>query len=151
MHAVSNLAFCLASPPIVQPNALVSTYTGEDGTVGGKGGAIDEAVVLPSQTCVELEGGAVVENDACVVRAGSRAQRPLLADRDAVDLRGMARDLADAVAAVCGDAVAEALLAIADCDDALRVAVPGDVVDPACDDVVVTCTAVSFTFVSFAP
>lgn len=48
----------------------------------------------------------------------------------------MARDLADAVAAVGGDAVAEALAAVADGDDALRVAVPGDVVDAARDDVV---------------
>lgn len=50
----------------------------------------------------------------------------------------MARDLADAVAAVSGDAVAEALAAVADSYDALGVAVPGDVVDAAGDDMVFT-------------
>ena len=48
----------------------------------------------------------------------------------------MADDLADRVAAVGGDAGAEALAAVADGDDALRVAVPGDVVYAAVDDVV---------------
>lgn len=48
----------------------------------------------------------------------------------------MACDLAYTVTAVGGDAVAEALAAIADSDDALRVAVPGNVVDAAGNDVV---------------
>lgn len=39
--------------------------------------------------------------------------------------------------------MAEALLAIADGNDALRVAVPGQVVDAARNDVVVSCTKCS--------
>lgn len=58
----------------------------------------------------------------------------MLANGDTVDLRRVARDLAHAVAAVCGDAVAEALLAVTYGNDALRVAVPGQVVDAAGDD-----------------
>ena len=48
----------------------------------------------------------------------------------------MAADFADAVPGVSGDAVAEALFAVADGDYALGVPVPGDVVDGARDDVV---------------
>jgi hypothetical protein len=137
VHAVANLALGLARAAVVQPDALVGADAGEDGAVGGEGGAVDEARVLAAQAGVELEGRAVVEDDTCVVGARGGAQRALLADRDGVDLRGVARDLAHAVAAVGGDAVAEALLAVADGDDALRVAVPGNVVDAAGDDVVV--------------
>ena len=51
----------------------------------------------------------------------------------------MAGDLADGVAAVSGDAMAEALLPVADGDDALRIPVPGDIVDPTRDDAILAC------------
>jgi hypothetical protein len=56
----------------------------------------------------------------------------------------MADDLTDRVAAVGRDAVTKALLAVADGDNALRVAVPGDVVDAAVDNVVFTCASVEW-------
>lgn len=136
VHAVANLRLGLARLAVIQPDALVGADAREDGAVRGEGGTKDEAVVLAAQAGVELEGGAVVEDQAGVVGARGGAQRALLADGDAVDLRRVARDLSHAVAAVGGDAVAKALFAIADGDDALRVAVPGNVVDAAGDDVV---------------
>ena len=48
----------------------------------------------------------------------------------------MTRNLTNAVAAVGSDAVAEALFAVSDGDDTLRVAVPGNVVDTTSNDVV---------------
>ena len=51
----------------------------------------------------------------------------------------MTRDLADRIAAVGGDAMAKALLAVSDGDQTLRVTIPGYVVDAARDDVVLSC------------
>lgn len=84
----------------------------------------------------ELERGAVQEAHAPVVADGGSAQGPLLAQGNGIDDLAVARDLADAVARVGGDAGAEALTAVADGNEALRVAIPGDVVDAAADDVV---------------
>ena len=51
----------------------------------------------------------------------------------------MSGDLANGVATVGGDAMAEALLPVADGDDALRIPVPGDIVDPTRDDPILAC------------
>lgn len=137
VHILADLRLCLARLAVVQPDALVGADGGQVGAVRAELGAEDEAIVLAAQAGVELEGGAVVEDHAGVVAAGGGAQGPLLADGDAVDLRRVAGNLAHAVAAIPGDAVAEALLALANGYDALRVAIPRQVVDAAGNDVVV--------------
>lgn len=70
----------------------------------------------------------MVEDEAGIIATGRRAQGALLPDVNAINLRRMPRYLADTVAAVSGYAVAEAFLAVADCDYALGVAIPGEVV-----------------------
>ena len=139
VHAFANLSLCLSCLAIVQPDTLVCAYTGKDGAVWGESSPEDEAVVLPSEARVELERGTVVEDQAGVVGTGGGTERSLLTDRDGVDLRRVSRDLSHAVATVGGDAVSKALLSIANRYDALRIAVPCQVVDAACDDVVFAC------------
>lgn len=85
----------------------------------------------------------MIEDEVGVVAAGCRSEWALLADRDAVDLGAVAGDFADGVAAVRGDAVAETLLAFSDRDDALRVSVPGNVVDSSRDDLVFACATIT--------
>ena len=75
--------------------------------------------MLAPQTRIELERSAMVESQARIIRCGRSPQRALLPNRDAVDLGGLAADLANGIAAVGRDAVAEALFAVADCDDPL--------------------------------
>ena len=86
----------------------------------------------------------MVEDQAGVVGARGSTKRSLLANGHAVDLRRVSGDFAHAVTAICCNAMSEALLAVADCYDALRVAVPCQVVDAASNDVVVACMVISF-------
>lgn len=139
--ALANGAGRLARLAIVQLDALVGADGDEGVPVGGEGGAEDEAPVQAGGLGVELEGGAVQEAHGHVVADGGGAERARGAHGDGVDDLGVARDLADAVAAIGRQAVAEALAAVAHGDDALRLPVPRYVVDAARDDVVLPCTS----------
>lgn len=85
---------------------------------------------------IELERCSMQEYQARVITPSSRAQRPLLPNRNAIDDRRVTADLAHRVSAVRCYAVAESLTAVTDSDYALRVAVPSYVVDAAGYDVV---------------
>lgn len=139
MFTLSNLVLCFTRLAIIKPDTSITSNTDEGGAIGTESGAVDELFVLASQTGVEFEWGSVVEDHACVIGTSSCTQRTLLSDGDTVDLRAVAGDLTNTVAAVCSDAVSEALFAITDGNDALRVTVPGNVVDTAGDNVVFTC------------
>lgn len=74
--------------------------------VGGEGDALHEVAVVFPELRVEFEGGTVVEDDCAVVGGGGGAVGAHGADGDAVDGVRVARDFADGVASVKGDAVA---------------------------------------------
>ena len=128
MLALPDLPLRLPGLAVVQPDLFVRAHAHQHRAVGAKRHAVDETIVLALEHGVELEWRAVVENQARIVAARGGAERPLLPQRHGIDGRLVAGDLADAVAAVPGEAVAEALLAVADRDEALPVAVPREVV-----------------------
>lgn len=76
------------------------------------------------------------EAHTAVVRDGRGAQGPLLSQADGIDDLAVSRDLADAVPTVGRNAVAEPLASVPNGDDALGVAVPGNIVDATRNDVV---------------
>lgn len=145
MHALPNLPFGLPGLPVIQPDPAIRAHAGEHGAIRAERSAEDKLVMLAPQARVELERRAVVEDQAGVVAAGDRAEGPLLPYRDAIDPRRVPGYLAHAVAAVGRDAVAEPLLPVPDGDDALGVAVPGEVVDAAGYDVVFACAEAEYS------
>lgn len=80
----------------------------------------------------------MVENKVLVVAGSSGSERPLLPDGDGVDLLGVAIDLSNSISTVPSNAVAVALLSIADRDDALGITIPGKIIDAAVDNTVFT-------------
>lgn len=89
---------------------------------------------MPLQARIELERYTVVEDRARIIPRSGRPQRSLLPYAYAIDLRSVAAYCPHAVARVGGYAMAEFLFAVAHGDDALAVAVPGQVVDFAAYD-----------------
>lgn len=57
----------------------------------------------------------------------------------------MSRDLSHAVPTICRYAVAESLFSIPNCDDALRVTIPGQIIDAPCNLVDAFCCSFSYT------
>ena len=144
--ALPNLPLRLSSLPVIEPDSSILAHTHEVVPIRTECGRIHEFLVLVAQASVIFEGRAVQEDEGCVVGSGGGAERALLPDGHAVDLGGMPGDLADGISAVRGDAVTETLLTVSYRNDTLRVAVPGDVVDAACNDVVFAlCRAFAFT------
>ncbi len=80
----------------------------------------------------------MVEYYAGIVGACCCADRSLLANGDAIDLGGVTSNLAYGIAAIGRDAMSKALFAITDRNNALRVAVPGNVVDATGNNVIFT-------------
>ena len=138
VHALADVLGRLAGLAVVQLDAPVGANGNQQTPVRAEGGAHDEALVQAGGLACELEGGAVKEAHGAVIGHSGGAQGALLADGNGVDDLAVTADLADAVAAVGGEAVAEALAAVANGDDALAVAVPGEVGNAARDDGVVS-------------
>ncbi|KAJ5355375.1 uncharacterized protein N7496_012587 [Penicillium cataractarum] len=134
---LANLALGLTSLTIVEPDLAVCTHTDQVRTIRAKAHAVDIVGVLVTNAGVELEGCAVVEDQLLIVTRGRSAERPLLPDRDRVDLLRVAVNFTDGVSTVPGNAVSVALLSVTDSNDALRVTVPSQVIDPAVDNAVV--------------
>lgn len=136
MHALPDVPGGLARLAIIELNSAIGTDRDQQVSIGAKGRAVDKALVQVVRLASKLERRAMQKAHAAIVADGRGAQRPLLTHAHGIDDLAVAADLADAVARVGRDAGAEALAAVADGNDALRVAVPGDVVDAAADDVV---------------
>jgi len=98
--------------------------------------SVDVFVMLSSDACCEFERWSRVKGQTRVIRSSRCSHRPLWFDGNTVDLGTLSRDLANTVAAVPCDTMAEPLPAISNSDDALAVTVPGNVVDPSGDDLV---------------
>jgi hypothetical protein len=86
MYTFSDLAFWLAGSSVIKPYLFICTDAGEYSSIGREGRTKDESLVLCSQTRVELEWGAMVKDQAGVIRARNGTKRTLLAYRDRVDL-----------------------------------------------------------------
>lgn len=71
---------------------------------------MDKVGVKALEELVELERSAVVKDERLVVGSSSRAERPLVTDRDRVDDTALPSDLSDRVARVKGYAVTKAEL-----------------------------------------
>ena len=127
LRRLSRLAIIQLDPPVrADGNQCVS--------VGTKRSAHHEPLVQPSSLAIELERRAMQETHGAIIRHGRSAQRPLLANSNRINDLAMPAHLTNTVSAVGGEAVPEPLAAVADGDDALAVAVPGDVGDAARDD-----------------
>ena len=136
MLPLTDLALRLTSFAIVEPDFAVCADADQCGAVRAERDAVDVVSMLVFEGRVEFERCAVVENQVLVVAGGGSAERALLPNGDGVDLLRVAVDFADSVPTVPGNAVTVALLPVANSDDALGIAVPGEVVDPAVDDAV---------------
>ena len=66
----ADLAGEFASFAIVEVDFTIYAYGDKGGAVGGEGDAIDEAVVVAAEGGVELERGAMVEDERGVVAPG---------------------------------------------------------------------------------
>ena len=95
--------------------------------------------MFASETGLELEGSTVVEGQTRVVGSSSCSKRPLLPDRNTVDLCTLAGDLTDTISTICSDTVSEALLAVSYSDDSLTVSIPCDIIDSSSDDLIFSC------------
>jgi len=90
--------------------------------------------MLILQLCVELEWDTMVKHHASIVTGSGSSDRALLPDGDCIDLRAVSTDLTTAVSTVCSDTMSKSFSAIANSNDALRVSIPGDIVDSASND-----------------
>ena len=86
----------------------------------------------------------MVEDEARIIAGRGCPQRTLLSNRNGIDCPGMAIDLTNGVSAIPGEEMAVSLSSVSHGDDALRIAVPCDVIDPAINDrVAALCEAFS--------
>ena len=136
MLSFPDLALGLSSFAIVEPDSTVSPDTNQCGPVWAEANTVDIISVLVFNSSVEFERSAVVEDKVLVVPCSRGSKRPLLPNRDGVDLLRMAINFSNGVSTVPSDAVSVSLLPITNCDYALGIAIPGKIIDSAIDNTV---------------
>lgn len=91
---------------------------------------------------IELVRGSVVENHVAVVANCGSAEGPLSLHGNGIDRFGVSEDLAHGVSTISRDATSKLLAAVTDGNDALGLAIPGDVIEATADDAVLSsCVA----------
>ena len=94
--------------------------------------------MLILQLCVELEWHTMIEHHTSIVTSSSSSDRPLLPNRYCIDLSAVPADLTTAVSTVCSDTMSKPFSAVSNSNYALRVSIPGDIVDSASNDGIFT-------------
>ena len=128
MLTIPDLGLRFPSLDIVEEDLAVGAHADECATIGAEPQAVN-IPLMPLQARIEFERYTVVEDRTGIIPRSGRPQRPLLPYAHTVDLRSVAAYCPHAVARVGGYAMAIFLFAVAHGDNALAVAVPGQVVN----------------------
>jgi hypothetical protein len=86
--------------------------------------------------CVKLEWYAIQEHHATVIGTGGCPNGTLLTNRNGINDRRMTTHFSYGIAAVRRYTMPKPLSPITDCNNALRISIPGNVIYSARDDVV---------------
>lgn len=101
--------------------------------------------MLAPDRSIELEGRTMVEDEARVVSGCRRSQRALLSNGNGIDGPCMTVYFANSISAIPGKEVTVSLSSVSYGDDALRIAVPCNVIDSTVDNLVAAlCKAFSY-------
>lgn len=146
MLSLPNLALDLTSLAVVKPDPSVRADTDQSRAIRTKGISVNVVGMLLADRIVELERRSMVEDNPHVVTASGCSQGSLLSNRNGVDLLCVSHNLTNGVSAVPGNAVSVALLSIADGNNTLGIAVPGQIIDSTIDNAIVAlCDSVTNT------
>lgn len=136
MLPLTDLALGLTRFAVIQPDPAIRTHANQGRPVGTEPHAVDIVSMFILDAGIEFKRRPVVENEVLIIARGGGAERSLLSDGDGVDLLGMTIDFADGISTVPGNAMTITLFPVANSNDTLGIAVPGQIVNAAVDNAV---------------